>query len=172
MTSTISYRKVEFTSDNAHRKLDELIEMIEDGSLDNDARTALQTRFNNAVDKSKSLENFRVFQVIDTQEELSRIDIANNLEILLSQHDLDSKMSKKYLVLENVRLIMQMVISLTMIGLGMGMIIMPAPPYFEMFTLFYLNPNDGVTLMDVISLLVVFTGVYLLISSFIKLGKK
>lgn len=168
----ISYSKIETSSDSAHRKLDELIEMMEDGNLDNDAKTALQARFNTAIDKSKSLENFRAFKVIDNDEDLSRVDIANSLEILLSQHDLDSKMSKKYLVLENVRLIVQMVISFTMIALGMGMITMPAPPYFEMFTIFYLNANDGVTLMDVISLLIVFTGVYLLISSFIKLGKK
>ena len=52
--------------------------------------------------------------------------------------------------------------------LGFGMIIMPAPPYFEMFTLFYINPNDGVTIMDVISLIVAFTGVYILISTFSK----
>ena len=55
-----------------------------------------------------------------------------------------------------------------MITLGMGMIIMPAPPYFEMFTIFYFNPNDGVTIMDLISLLIVFTGVYLLVSSLLK----
>jgi hypothetical protein len=45
---------------------------------------------------------------------------------------------------------------------------MPAPPYFEMFTIFYFNQNDGVTLMDLIALLIVFTGVYLFLSSVLK----
>jgi hypothetical protein len=35
-----------------------------------------------------------------------------------------------------------------------------------MFTLFYLNPNDGVTIMDVISLIIAFVGVYILFSTF------
>ncbi|SKB82217.1 hypothetical protein [Daejeonella lutea] len=64
--------------------------------------------------------------------------------------------------------IIRMIIAVLLILLGFGMIIMPAPPYFEMFTLFYLNPNDGVTIMDVISLIVAFTGVSLLISSILK----
>lgn len=61
-----------------------------------------------------------------------------------------------------------MIIAVLLILLGFGMIIMPAPEYFEMFTLFYLNPNDGVTIMDVISLIVAFTGVSLLISAILK----
>jgi hypothetical protein len=168
----ISYSKIESASATAHKKLDELIDLLDDNRMDQEARTALQRRFNDAVERSNSLDSFKAFRIISDSDELSRADIADNLELLLSQHELDSKMSKRYLVLENMRLVVQMVISLTMVGLGFGMIIMPAPPYFEMFTLFYLNANDGVTLMDVISLLVVFTGVYLLISSFIKLGKK
>jgi hypothetical protein len=59
-------------------------------------------------------------------------------------------------------------ISLVLIMLGFAMIIMPAPPYFEMFTIFYFNPQDGVTLMDVISLLIILTGVYLLVKSIYK----
>lgn len=39
----------------------------------------------------------------------------------------------------------KIIIALLLILLGFGMIIMPAPHYFEMFTLFYLNPNDGFT---------------------------
>jgi hypothetical protein len=50
----------------------------------------------------------------------------------------------------------------------MAMIIMPAPPYFEMFTVFYFNDNDGVTIMDIISLLIVFTGVYLFLNAVLK----
>jgi hypothetical protein len=80
----------------------------------------------------------------------------------------DSKMSKKYLRGERISKFFLVLISLVLIMLGFAMIIMPAPPYFEMFTIFYFNPQDGVTLMDVISLLIILTGVYLLVKSIYK----
>ena len=55
-----------------------------------------------------------------------------------------------------------------MITLGFGMIIMPAPPYFEMFTIFYFNQNDGITIMDLISLLIILAGIYLLIKAIVR----
>lgn len=57
----------------------------------------------------------------------------------------------------------KMIISILLITLGFAMIILPAPPYFEIFTIFYFNEQDGFTLMDLISLLVVFSGVSSLI---------
>ena len=58
-----------------------------------------------------------------------------------------------------------MVIGILMIGLGFAMIVMPAPPYFEMFTIYYFSADDGVTLMDIISLIIILAGVYLVIRS-------
>jgi len=55
-----------------------------------------------------------------------------------------------------------------MITLGFGMIIMPAPPFFEMFTIFYFNSHDGVTIMDLISLLVILFGIFFLIKAIIR----
>jgi hypothetical protein len=49
------------------------------------------------------------------------------------------------------------------------MIIMPAPPYFEMFTIYYFNANDGVTLMDLISLIIVAVGIYIMINAILNL---
>jgi uncharacterized membrane protein YozB (DUF420 family) len=57
------------------------------------------------------------------------------------------------------------VIGIVMIALGFAMIVMPAPPYFEMFTIYYFNQDDGITIMDVISLLIILAGVYLLVRS-------
>jgi hypothetical protein len=50
-----------------------------------------------------------------------------------------------------------------MIIMGFGMIIIPAPPFFEMFTIYYFNQNDGITVMDLISLLIILAGIYFLI---------
>jgi hypothetical protein len=43
--------------------------------------------------------------------------------------------------------------------------VMPAPPYFEMFTIFYFTPDDGFTLMDLISLIIIATGTFIVIRS-------
>ena len=59
-------------------------------------------------------------------------------------------------------------LSIIMIILGLGMIIMPAPPFFEMFTIFYFNRNDGITIMDLISLIIILSGVYFLIKGIYK----
>jgi uncharacterized membrane protein HdeD (DUF308 family) len=94
--------------------------------------------------------------------------LLNDFEMLLSQHELDTDVSKKYLNHERVKKTVVAIIGVTMITLGMAMIIMPAPTYFEMFTIFHFNPNDGVTLMDLIALLIVFTGVYLFLNALLK----
>jgi hypothetical protein len=72
------------------------------------------------------------------------------------------------MLVDTLKKLSVLIISVILITLGFAMIIMPAPPYFEMFTIFYFNPNDGVTLMDLIALLIVFTGVYLCITSIVK----
>ena len=50
--------------------------------------------------------------------------------------------------------------------LGFGMIIMPAPPNFEMFTIFFITPEDGVTLMDIIALIIVFISIFIIIGGY------
>ncbi|MEJ7694460.1 hypothetical protein [Daejeonella sp.] len=92
----------------------------------------------------------------------------NNHSTQLYNIKLETSSAKKYNFAKRVSRIIRMIIAVLLILLGFGMIIMPAPEYFEMFTLFYLNPNDGVTIMDVISLIVAFTGVSLLISAILK----
>jgi len=66
---------------------------------------------------------------------------------------------------QGFRKMIKMIISILLITLGFAMIILPAPPYFELFTIFHFNEQDGFTLMDLISLLVVFAGVYSLITA-------
>lgn len=66
----------------------------------------------------------------------------------------------------------RIIISLLFITLGLAMIILPAPPYFEMYTIFYFNENDGFTLMDLISLLIVFCGVFTLIMTMQKQNRE
>lgn len=111
-------------------------------------------------------------QTLQLQDKINMLtDLLNN-ETNHSSHlyniKLESSGAKNYNFAKRLSRIIRMIIAVLLILLGFGMIIMPAPEYFEMFTLFYLNPNDGVTIMDVISLIVAFTGVSLLISTILK----
>ncbi|MFD2163365.1 hypothetical protein ACFSJU_13240 [Paradesertivirga mongoliensis] len=152
-------------------KLDELLDLLETSNLDSEAVNKIKVKFNLAVNRVEfSSESLNDFQQLDNLK-ASRFEMAENLEVLLSQYQLDSKVSKKILFMDRLVKGSLLIIALILITLGFGMIIMPAPPYFEMFTIFWFTIDDGVTLMDLIALLIVFSGVYLFITSLIKINK-
>lgn len=64
--------------------------------------------------------------------------------------------------------LIRVVVCLLVITLGFAMIILPSAQSFEMYTLFYFSEQDGFTLMDLISLIIIFAGVYALVSTFTK----
>lgn len=64
--------------------------------------------------------------------------------------------------------VMITILGILMIAIGFTMIVLPAPHDFEIYTIYYFNPNDGFTLMDLFSLMIVFGGVFLLIRNITK----
>lgn len=167
-----SFREIENTPLSIDRKLDELIGLLEQSDLDSETIGKLQDKFNKAVDNTKlSASDLKEFRKLDDPG-LSRLELADDLENLLSKYKLDSEVSKKYVVAERTSKITLIIIGVLLVALGFAMIIMPAPPYFEMFTIFYFTRDDGVTLMDLIALLIVFTGVYLLVTSLTKFNRQ
>ena len=135
-----------------HHKLDELVDLLNDSNLSNEAAREIQTKFERAL-------------------KISNPAGTSSADRLLFIDNLDKNRQRKHSVIRAIGTILKVIISLLLILLGFGMIIMPAPPYFEMFTLFYINQNDGITIMDVISLLVVFIGIYLLINSMARIKR-
>lgn len=164
--SSISGRSAESISASLHKKLDELILLLSESQPDHELVQALQAKFNKAL---RSESHSRAFQPYNKRSN-NRIhdEVDSEFGQLLLMNKLDKSAQKKFAVWQIIAKVVRVIIALLLILLGFGMIIMPAPPYFEMFTLFYLNPNDGITIMDVISLIVVFIGVYLMIRTFIK----
>lgn len=157
-------RNIEYAQ--IHNKMDELVGLISRTEPDNTLLQELQIKFNSAIRSaadSTALEPYKRMKnnimSEDTDSEFGQLLLMNNL---------DKSAQKKLATWQIIGMVVRVIIALLLILLGFGMIIMPAPPYFEMFTLFYLNPNDGVTIMDVISLIVAFIGVYLLISTLAK----
>lgn len=164
----LSINPTEVAHASIDTKLDELIALLETHDLTKESLDRIQTKFNSAFKKAEVTEkDLADFRTLDNPQ-ATRENRLDDLEKLLLIHQLDSRVSKKILFRDKLKRFTLLIISLVLITLGFAMIIMPAPPYFEMFTVFYFNRNDGVTLMDLISLLVVFSGVYLFITA---LGK-
>lgn len=145
-------------------KLNELLALLAKTELDSDKAKAYQQKFDDAIKRPATTDPIEAFKSLDTSN-ASREELLDEFSILLSSNPLDSKISKKYLRGERLSKIVLIIISLVMITMGFAMIIMPAPPFFEMFTIYYFSNDDGITLMDLISLLIILAGVYLLIKS-------
>jgi len=145
------------------KKMNELIALLAKSDLSSETAKAIRDRFNAAIKSSgPGLEQIEAFHKLDT-DNTPREALLDEFSILLSNNQFDSKISKKNLRGDRLSKIVLMVIGIVMITLGFAMIIMPAPPFFEMYTIFYFTRDDGITLMDVISLLIVLAGVYFLI---------
>lgn len=153
-----------------HHKLDEFVIVLSESNPNTELLGELQKKFNVAIhDAAQSI-------LLDSEERHTQKASSGELDVELGQllliNNLDKPAQQKMAFYQIISMVIRVIIALLLILLGFGMIIMPAPPYFEMFTLFYLSPNDGVTIMDVISLIVAFIGVYLLISTFAKRKSK
>jgi hypothetical protein len=153
----------------AEEKLDELISIIKQSDLDEDNIARLQQKFNNALAVNNENKNvISAFKVIDSKDDASREDLLNEFSTLLLSNKIDSKITSNYLRAKRSSRLFLMLIGIIMIALGFAMIVMPAPPYFEMFTIFYFNQDDGITLMDLISLAIIFAGIFVFIRSIYK----
>jgi len=163
----VRFQELNSETVSVEKKLDELIALLNNSDLDSDTVNRLQAKFNNAIEKNKDEDKFEAFKQLDDPW-TSRLQMAENLENLLSTYQVDSEASKKYLSAERLLKFVLMLVSIVLITIGFAMIILPAPPEFEMFTIFYFTTDDGFTLMDLIALLIVLAGVYLLIRSVIR----
>lgn len=151
-----------------NQKMDELVSLLAQSHLDDETVKLYKQKFDNAIHrKGIQAEQVEAFQNLDSLN-VSREELLDEFSVLLSDHHFDSRVTKKRYIGDSLSRVVLFVISITMIALGLGMIIMPAPPFFEMFTIFYFNQNDGITIMDLISLLVILFGIFFLIKAVIR----
>lgn len=146
------------------QKLDDCIKLLGETNINSRKIKSFEEKMNTAFEQNKlKSENTDAFKALDNQPDLSRSELLDNFDVLLSQHQLDSSITKKQTKKEVTKRMVLLLIGVVIMTLGFSMIIMPAPPYFEMYTIFYFNDHDGITIMDVISLLIILIGVYLVI---------
>ncbi|WP_129713813.1 hypothetical protein [Pedobacter sp. SYP-B3415] len=160
-------RQLEDADQAVNRKLDEFIHLLEKSELDSDNIKRLKTRLDEALETK--LNNKNLVKEIQKISALGgdNLDNLDQLEFLLTSHHLDSREAKKIKINTRVLNVFRLLVGILLITLGFAMIIMPAPPYFEMFTIFYFTADDGFTLMDLISLVIVATGIFIMIKSLI-----
>ena len=150
-------------------KIKELIDLIEISNIDSQDSQIYQKQLSEAFQRSLSTPKELVpFKELDQNNNLSREELLEGLEKLLSENTFDSKVSLKPEQKNTLQTGVMFILAILLIGVGFAMIIMPAPPSFEIFTIFYFNANDGVTIMDLISLLIIFGGVLLFVLNFNK----
>jgi ElaB/YqjD/DUF883 family membrane-anchored ribosome-binding protein len=151
-------------------KVEELIKAIQAHPVDTKRSRVYQQKiaeaFTNTVFPKKHLAPFAT---LHQNDDLSREELLDELEKVLSETEIDSRKSRSIIRQNAFRRVVIFLVSVLLIMTGFAMIIMPAPPSFEMFTIFYFNANDGVTIMDLVSLLIIFGGVFLFVLNF---GKK
>ncbi len=62
-------------------------------------------------------------------------------------------------------------VGILFITIGFILIITPASAEFEIATIFYFNENDGLTVMDMFALVLIFAGIFFFIRAFIEREK-
>ncbi len=153
-------------------KLDELINLLNSSDINSNNIKQIKDKFNIAIERKLSEhELLSEFQKVDNVN-LSRLEKLEIIEMLLQTNYIDTKVAKSIKFKNFLELIFPVLIGLVMVTLGFAMIILPAPPYFEMFTIFHFTLNDGFTLMDLISLIIVLTGIFVIIRSYIKFANQ
>ncbi|MCF0055775.1 hypothetical protein [Dyadobacter sp. CY356] len=151
------------------KKIQELIDAIEVSTINSQSSRLYQKKISDAFQKSLlTPKELAPFKELDQDNNLSREELLEGLEKLLSENTFDSEVSKTYLRKNTIQKGVMFILAILLIMVGFAMIIMPAPPSFEIFTVFYFNANDGVTVMDLVSLLIIFGGVLVFILNFNK----
>lgn len=139
--------------------------------MDQETIKTVKNKLNQALERrSNSLEMVEEIKHISLSD-LEKLNKLDQLEDLLNNNYFDSKQVKKARFKEIIHKTIKIFIGFLFITLGFAMIILPAPPYFEMFTIFYFNRDDGVTLMDLISLIIVATGTLIVIRTLLNMKK-
>lgn len=164
-TQIDKFRQLEEQKTGIEQKLEELIKLLEETDLDSEDARIYMERFKNAIQKSThTREQIELYRQLDDTD-MSRMDMLNELGRLLDTTQLDSQTVKEYRKTEWASKTVTFIIGSTLMALGFAMIVLPTPASFEMYTLFYFTADDGVTLMDIISLLIVLTGVFIIITA-------
>ena len=159
-------------NDELMQKLDEFMLLLEHSQIDSNNIKSIQSQVNKALDqKLTNIQLINEIKEVSLDDNIGKLAQLEQLEDLLNHNFLDSRQTKSPRFTDRFSKTIQTIIGFLFITLGFAMIILPAPPYFEMFTIFYFNPDDGVTLMDLIALIIIAVGTSVVIRSMLNSKK-
>ncbi|MEJ2880829.1 hypothetical protein [Pedobacter sp. GR22-6] len=148
------------------QKLDEVMVLLELSKIDTENIRGIKLKLNEALDKKLSRKDLITeIKEVSLSSDMDKMAQLDELEMLLNTHHLDSKQAKGFTLRATLIRGVKVMLGLMFVVLGFSMIILPAPPYFEMYVIFNFTPDDGVTLMDVISLIIILAGIYIILTS-------
>ena len=166
------FSKLDDKAISLDNKLNEFISLLNSSNINSVNVKQIQKKFNVAVDEKLSEDELIIeLQKVD-EIDLTRLEKLDKIEMLLKTNYIDTKTIKTHKVKNFVEMMVPVLIGIVMVTLGFAMIILPAPPYFEMFTIFHFTLNDGFTLMDLISLIIILTGIFVAIKSYFKFANQ
>jgi hypothetical protein len=90
--------------------------------------------------------------------------------IFFEENNFDSKNITDFMAKYKVSALLKKILGYLLIILSLGVIIIPLPHVYEIATIYYFNYNDGITLSDLIALLVLLVGIYLVLRNKIYFG--
>ena len=119
------------------------------------------------MNHSKTKSIFHTFKKIRNHENsilefAAKDDLLDHLIIALDNINITSSDAEKYLKLKKIVWFLSSLSGISLIIIGLLIIMLPIPNNWEIATLIYFNPNDGLTISDLIGLAIIFSGGYLI----------
>lgn len=152
--------------ESKEEKLDELIKILENSNFNSEQLIDYKTRVEKIIHEKKIKEDIEHFDEMDqlkAETESSKLELLDNFELLLNSSELNSEDAYRYVKHSKTKSTFKIIFGIILMILGLGMIVMPSPENFEMYTLFYFTRDDGITVMDLISGLIIVTGIFIIL---------
>lgn len=115
-------------------------------------------------DKAHTIEErIKPFREIDVDSK-GRDEVLDDFILALDSSDLDSAAAEKYLKKRSFTALFLLITGGLLSLLAGVIILVPLPKYLEVKTLFYFNPNDGITVSDIAGVIILLTGIIIAVT--------
>ncbi len=101
------------------------------------------------------------FREIET-ESRDREKLLDDFILALNTSNLDSEQADRYVRRRAVFSFLFLALGIFLILLAGLIILYPLPKFLEVKTLFYFNPNDGITVSDIVGVFILFLGIIII----------
>ncbi|NUN09283.1 MAG: hypothetical protein HUU54_08920 [Ignavibacteriaceae bacterium] len=115
-------------------------------------------------DKAHTIEErIKPFREIDVDSK-GRDEVLDDFILALDSSDLDSAAAEKYLKKRSFTALFLLITGGLLSLLAGVIILVPLPKFLEVKTLFYFNPNDGITVSDIAGVIILLTGIIIAVT--------